>query len=121
MCFCHWKKFTSVVLLALLNSALKAQTISIEEYTPISTLVIPKTEIKRARYPFIDVHSHQNPLMSNNELEILIKQMDSINLRVMVNLSGGWGIRLKQGIENTVAKYPNRIKPFIINLNPFPI
>ena len=30
-----------------------------EEYDPPSTLVVPETIITRAKYPFIDVHSHQ--------------------------------------------------------------
>ena len=36
-----------------------AQTMTIEEYEPKSTLVVPQHPVKRAKYPFIDVHNHQ--------------------------------------------------------------
>ncbi|MBI3698167.1 MAG: hypothetical protein HY238_25445, partial [Acidobacteria bacterium] len=35
-----------------------AQTMSIEEYQPRSTLVTPQHPKPRAKYPFIDVHGH---------------------------------------------------------------
>ena len=45
--------------LFLVAVALSAQTMSIEEYEPKSTLVVPQHIVTRARYPFIDVHNHQ--------------------------------------------------------------
>ncbi|MCU1272585.1 MAG: amidohydrolase family protein, partial [Bryobacterales bacterium] len=44
---------------ALLASSILAQTMSIEEYEPKSTLVVPQHPVTRAKYPFIDVHNHQ--------------------------------------------------------------
>src|SRR5688500_19134954 len=37
-----------------------AQTMSFEEYDPPSSLVVPEHRVTRAKYPFIDVHSHQS-------------------------------------------------------------
>ena len=45
-----------------------AQTMSIEEYEPKSTLVVPEHGVTRAKYPFVDVHNHQNIGMSKEEL-----------------------------------------------------
>ncbi len=59
----------------------------IEVYQPTSTLVVPETEIIRARYPFIDVHSHQWNL-TKERIARLVEEMDSLNMAVMVNLSG---------------------------------
>lgn len=65
-----------------------------EKYDPVSTLVVPGHSVIRARYPFIDVHNHQSQLGSRN-IDQLISEMDRLNMKVMVNLSGGSGSRLK--------------------------
>ena len=33
---------------------------SFEEYEPRSTLVVPEHAVTRARFPFVDVHNHQD-------------------------------------------------------------
>ena len=58
-----------------------------DEYDPPSTLVVPEHPVARARYPFVDVHSHQ-PQMPTQDLAALLSQMDELNMAVMVNLSG---------------------------------
>ncbi len=94
-------------------SPLNAQEISFEEYNPKSTLVVPGKEVKRAKYPFIDIHSHHFR-MANQDLGELVKAMDSLNMSVMVNLSGGSGQHLKDIIANVNSNFPNR---FIIFAN----
>ncbi|CCH02188.1 amidohydrolase 2 [Fibrella aestuarina BUZ 2] len=62
-----------------------------EEYDPVSTLKVPEHKRTRAKYPFIDVHNHQWN-MGDANLRPLLNQMDSLNMGIMVNLSGrGWG------------------------------
>ena len=56
----------------------------VEDYDPISTLVVPKHELKHSKFPFIDVHNHQWT-MPVQDLDKLIKEMDSLNMGVMVN------------------------------------
>lgn len=58
-----------------------------QEYDPPSTLVVPAHPVPRAKYPFIDVHSHQ-PRMPEQDLGELVAAMDGMNMAVMVNLSG---------------------------------
>src|SRR5256884_5277515 len=70
-----------------------SQVPTIEEYQPKSTLVTKEHKVERAKFPFIDIHSHHwNP--TPGEVDQLVGEMDTINLRVMVNLSGGSGERL---------------------------
>jgi hypothetical protein len=58
---------------------------TIDEYQPKSTLVTKEHKLERAKFPFIDIHSHHwNP--TPEEVDQLVKEMDTINLRVMVNL-----------------------------------
>ena len=87
------------------------QTLTIEEYDPKSTLIVPEHKIDRAKFPFIDIHSHHwNP--TPQDVDELIKGMDSINLQVMVNLSGGTGDRLKRTVEVMKGRYPKRFVVF---------
>ena len=37
----------------------KNNIMGFEDYSPISTLKVHQTKIRKAKYPFIDVHSHQ--------------------------------------------------------------
>lgn len=57
------------------------------EYDPPQTLVVPQHPIERARFPFVDVHSHQFEL-DEAKVRKLVSEMDSMNMAVMVNLSG---------------------------------
>jgi predicted TIM-barrel fold metal-dependent hydrolase len=71
---------------------------SITDYKPKSTLVVPEHPVKRAKFPVIDIHSHQPTPISAEQLAKVASSMDALNLRVLVNLSGGSGERLKNGI-----------------------
>lgn len=98
------------------------------EYDPPSTLVVPGKEVTRAKFPFIDVHNHQFQMAEQN-LDELAKEMDELNMAVMVNLSGrGFkrieaedgsvrfalqdGDYLKKSIENVRDKAPGRFVLF---------
>ena len=61
--------------------------VKFQEYDPPSTLVIPETVVTRAKYPFVDVHNHQWR-MPEQDLDELVREMDALNMAVMVNLSG---------------------------------
>ena len=66
-----------VALSAILLSAVAAaQTMSIEDYDPKSTLVVPEHKPTRAKYPFVDVHNHQDRDMSAAEAAALVADMD---------------------------------------------
>ena len=86
---------------------------SIEEYTPKVGLVVPQHLVKRAKYPFVDVHNHQRGDMPADQLDKLVKDMDELNLQVMVNLSGGFGDRLHKSVDNMAkGKYAKRFVVF---------
>jgi predicted TIM-barrel fold metal-dependent hydrolase len=84
---------------------------TIEEYQPKSTLVVKEHKVERAKFPFIDIHSHHwNP--TKEEVQKLVKEMDTINLQVMVNLSGGTGEELKKTVAAMKGEYPDRFVVF---------
>jgi uncharacterized protein len=72
---------------------------TIREYRPASTLVVPVHLVPRAKYPVVDVHSHQPTPISPEEFDKVVASMDALNLQVIVNLSGGSGDRLRKGLE----------------------
>ena len=50
-----------VILLFFLfiSNSILAQEMSFEEYNPPSTLKVPEHIVTRAKFPFVDIHSHQ--------------------------------------------------------------
>jgi len=92
-----------------------SQDLTFEAYNPTSTLVVPGKIIKRAKFPFIDVHGHQYR-MPNQDLTPVIAAMDSLNMGIMVNLSGRSGDNLIKSVSNIASNFPNRFVVFA-NIN----
>ncbi len=102
---------TVVAFVFCLCTRVQSQDISFESYNPKSTLVVPNTTIKRAKFPFIDVHGHQYG-MATQDLTPVVRAMDTLNMSLMVNLSGGTGEDLQKAVSNIKANYPNRFVVF---------
>jgi uncharacterized protein len=84
----------------LLPFAATAQTISIEEFEPKSTLRVSEHKPTRAKFPFIDVHNHQRNV-TPERLKQLIKDMDSLNMRLLINspVGGGHGKWVSDAVQ----------------------
>lgn len=106
-----FKTILFVLFLASCSFNQNAQEMDFEEYNPTSTLVVPGKEITKAKFPFIDVHSHQRR-MATQDLSNLIEEMDQMNMAIMVNLSGGSGDNIKNIVANINEHYPNRFVVF---------
>jgi hypothetical protein len=74
----------------------------------------PEHKVTRSKFPFIDVHNHQFG-MPTQDLNVLLKDMDKLNMKVMVNLSGQSGETLQKSINNIRTNAPKR---FIVFANP---
>jgi uncharacterized protein len=85
---------------------------SILDYRPHSVLVTEEHLVPKAKYPFVDIHSHTGP--DEETVERLIGEMDAMNLRVLVNLSGGTDpAEVKKKVDFIRAsKYPDRFRVF---------
>jgi predicted TIM-barrel fold metal-dependent hydrolase len=92
------------LFMLLFNFPLMAQEMDFESYNPKSTLVVPEHPIKRAKFPFVDIHSHQRNVDATL-ISKLIKEMDEINMATMVNLSGKRFTR--NGDEGDAEEYLN--------------
>ncbi len=94
------------------QTAAPGPTLSIEEYEPKSTLVVPEHKVPRARFPFVDVHNHQETGERADQIDRIVRDMDAIGMRVMVNLSGGSGDALAAGVVNWSGRHPGRFVTF---------
>jgi uncharacterized protein len=101
----------------IIQTAMSQMKMDFETYDPVNTLVVPKHPLSKSRYPFIDVHNHQGN-MGTQDLNGLIKDMDQLNMKVMVNLTGRGGEELKKMITNIKDHHPKRFIVFTnINFN----
>jgi predicted TIM-barrel fold metal-dependent hydrolase len=93
-----------------------AQTVTFEDYKPKSTLVVPEHKLTRAKFPFVDVHGHPRSMGSPENIDKLVKEMDELNMRVMVNLDGRSGAALQKTVQQMKSRHPKRFVVFC-NLN----
>ena len=102
-----------LIMILFLGTCVSAQNknLTFEEYSPTSTLVVPGHPIKKAKFPFIDVHGHQYR-MSEQDLDPVVDAMDTLNMMIMVNLSGRSGETLQKSVKNINDHYPNRFVVF---------
>jgi predicted TIM-barrel fold metal-dependent hydrolase len=82
--------------------------IDFENYNPPSSLVVPEHHLTQAKFPFIDVHNHQSN-MASQDLNALLSEMDKLNMRVMVNLSGRGGSYLASAVKHVNGVAPDRL------------
>lgn len=105
------KNSITVFCCLLIYQTINSQELTFEEYNPESTLVVPGQKINRAKFPFIDVHGHQYQ-MPNQDLAPVIAAMDTLNMQIMVNLSGRSGTDLIKSVKNINDNYPGRFVVF---------
>ncbi len=85
---------------------------SIVDYRPRSTVVAQPHLVPRAKFPVVDVHTHGTSSFINNPERI--KEMDALNLRVLVDLSGGSDpAEIKKKVDAIKASpYQDRFRVF---------
>lgn len=105
-----------ILVLTVVASAQRQPPLDIrmdfESYDPPSTLVVPEHHVTSAKFPFIDVHSH-HWRMADGDLASLAAQMDSLNMAIIVNLSGRNSEVLRRMTHNIDSQgYSNRMVVF---------
>ncbi len=100
-----------------------APRLALQDFQPRSMLVVPEHPVLKARFPVIDAHTHVNwvfgrrtvvdpnavPPEAARQLAEIVRLMDDLNIRLMVNLTGGNSVSaLKNNIAALDRKYPGR-------------
>ena len=110
---------TIAIYYAIDTVKFKNNIMSFEDYNPPSSLVVEGEVVKKAKFTFIDVHSHlwNMPVM---DLDKLVSEMDEINMGFIVNLSGsGFGpqsakdLYFDKSTQNIRENQPRRIGLFV--------
>ena len=106
---CGW---AGAVLLAGSGSAsASAQTspdqILLKDYLPRSIFRVPETRVEKARYPILDVHSHDYARTDAN-VDRWVQTMDVVGVQKTIILSGSTGAKFDQ----VLAKYRRHPKHF---------
>ena len=120
---CMKKMIAFCFTLFALQSFSQSKKMDFEQYDPPSTLVVPEHKPTKSKFPFIDVHNHQFS-MPTQDISSLLKEMDQLNMKVMVNLSGRsyksvngqFGLQDNEYLVNAIKQVkkstPNRIIQF---------
>ena len=87
----------------------------LEDFRPASMLRVARTHVPTPRFPVIDFHTHLTwspGLRAGDAIEViagpseLLPTMDAKGVRVMVNLTGGYG----DGLREALRVHPARIR-----------
>jgi predicted TIM-barrel fold metal-dependent hydrolase len=100
--------------------------LDLKDFQPRSMLHVPSTRVPRAAFPVIDFHTHLTfraaataGVPQGEDVRFLappaelLQVMDRVNLRTMVNLTGGVGTGLQQSIERYQTAHPGRFLTFV--------
>ncbi|HJY27331.1 MAG TPA: amidohydrolase family protein [Pyrinomonadaceae bacterium] len=107
------------------NKTNTSQPLALKDYEPKSMLHVPETHVPRSRFPVIDFHTHlswvdrkgkSDVVRNTASVEEVLKVMDAKNIRIMVNLTGGYGPLLEETIRHWQQPHPDR---FIVFTEPW--
>ena len=91
------------------------KTILLKDFQPEPALHAAVHEIRRAKFPVIDVHTHTNDaagIGDRVDSKEMIARMDRLNIKAIVILTGMWGDKLQAIIDDMVKPYPGRFLVF---------
>jgi predicted TIM-barrel fold metal-dependent hydrolase len=98
--------------------------LDLTEFQPKSMLHVRETRISRSSFPVIDIHTHLSFARDRGESSQggkvhflaepheVLEVMDRKNLRMMVDLTGGFGEALEETIRKYQTPYPGRFLVF---------
>jgi hypothetical protein len=96
----------------------KPASIALTEFEPRSVLRVPETRVEKARFPVIDVHTHltsstpEDGIRHRSKPDELLKVMDAVNLKTMINLTGGRGKGLAESLQTYDSAHAGRFVSF---------
>ena len=95
--------------------------LALKDYQPKSMLHVPETNVSRSRFPNIDFHSHLSWVDRKGRQDVvrhaaapdeILQVMDAKNVKIMVNLTGGYGNLLNETVQHWQKPHPDRFLVF---------
>jgi len=76
-------------------------TILLKDYQPESSLIVPVTNVPKARFPVIDVHTHasQGRIRTKEDVDDWVRTMDEVGIEYTVVFTGAHGDRFQQYVD----------------------
>jgi uncharacterized protein len=90
------------------NEQASPETILLKDYRPKSLYKIPKTEVPKAKFPIIDMHSHAYA-KTPEEIGEWVGNMDEVGIEKTIILTGATGQKFDD-IHRKYAVYPDRFE-----------
>ena len=92
----------------------EGRTLLLENFRPKSKLRVPATDLSRAKFPVVDVHTHFRHKFRGTaeELDAWVKLMDHNNIAVCVSLDGQWGDAVDEHAKLLWTKHKERFAIF---------
>lgn len=90
----------------------------LDRYRPVNTLALPQHEVPRAAVPAVDAHNHLGRWLTRDggwmaaDRDALLACMDTLNLRLVINLDGRWGKQLEDNLDRYDRWQPDRFATF---------
>ena len=81
--------------------------VTVKDYAPRSSLVIPETVVARAKFPAIDIHAH---VLANTPAEVAewVRTMDAVGIEKTVVLTAAIGPDFDRLVELYLRAHPGR-------------
>jgi len=100
-------------------------TLRLKDFEPRSMLVVAETDVQRARFPVVDVHTHPTfrarsvagvphgeAVRVRSQPADVLAVMERRNLRTIVDLTGGVGVGLAESVRTFQQPHPDRFVVF---------
>ncbi len=91
------------------------KTLLLKDFQPVPALHAAAHDVRRAKFPVIDVHTHTNDAAGIGERvdpKEMVARMDRLNIKTIIILTGMWGDKLQTIVDTMVKPYPGRFVVF---------
>ena len=109
-----WLAISTVLRAQTPEPAAAAVDLKLSEFLPIPQLKVAQTELQRAKFPVVDVHTHFWIRMRHDpaQLDEFVRLMDRNNIAMCVSLDGRLGHQLDEHIRYLWSEYRERFLIF---------
>ena len=91
--------------------------LKLRDWEPKSMMVTKTTIIEKPLFPVIDIHNHLGggkATLTPDRVKRYLTEMDEAGVKTVVNLDGGFGVRLKETIAALEGTHPGRFATFAL-------
>jgi predicted TIM-barrel fold metal-dependent hydrolase len=91
--------------------------LKLKDWQPRSMMVTRKSVVEKPRFPVIDIHNHLGggkQHLTPERVQRYLTEMNEAGVKMVVNLDGGWGDKLKETVAALDQAHPGRFLTFAL-------